>query len=1062
MNRSRTLSLLSLLTVSLFASSPAYAGLTVEDLRCEYKTAPLHVETEHPRLFWRVSGDGRGRKQTAYRILAASAPELLNRGVGNLWDSGKVASSETLHVRYGGPKRAAEQPVFWKVRVWDERGRESAWSPVATWTTGLRRNEDWNAAWISKPTAEREVAAPPTPEGANWVWHRADGENPPGGTRFFRATFPFPADAALHEATLAVTADDRYTVTLNNGTPHSGTSWQTFQAIDVRRDLRAGTNTILIEAQNGATGPAGVIARLVVRSQAGERVVLTDATWESATNRDGPWEPVRVIGPYGIAPWGQARALRNWDRTVPYFRRAFNVERPVRRALLHATALGAMELSLNGRKVGDDVLAPGWTDFRKRVRYRTYDVTRQLKPGPNALGAILGDGWYASYLAFTGVHHWYGGEPKLRVRLMIEYVDGSRRVVTTDRFWKAGTGPVRTADLLMGCAIDTRNEIPGWDTAAFDDTGWKPAVVQPDPALAVEPQINEPMRVTETLRARTRTEPKPGVHVYDLGQNLVGWVRLTVDGPSGRTVTLRHAEFLNPDGTLYVTNLRSAKATDTFVLKGGPQTLEPMFTFHGFRYVEVTGLDTPPAPDAVAAKVVHSDIAPTLTFDSDNPLLNRLVKNIDWGFRGNALDVPTDCPQRDERAGWTGDAQVFSKTAMLHRFAAPFFAKWLFDVTDGQLPDGGYPDVAPSILSGGNAAWEDAGVIVTYRLYEMYGDTQAIRDHWASLNRFMDHLAKVAPDGIRSAGAYGDWLLLDGPQQSAIHGTAYYYRCATLMAVMAEAIEEQADALRYRAVAEKVRQAFRERFVDAEGKVSDAGKESQTFYALALSWDLLPEKLRPAAVERLVRLIAQRGNHLATGFIGTPVLLQALARGGRADLANSLLLTETYPSWLYQVKLGATTMWERWDGWLPGKGFQDPGMNSFNHYWLGCVGEWIYTDLAGIDTDGPGWNRVVVRPRTVHGPKRVNCVYQSLRGPIGCAWTRHNDGRLTVEVSVPANVTATVILPAKGATREAMRVTESGRPLTEADGIRTVRVGDDTVTVELESGRYRFVSERPE
>lgn len=1043
--------------ILLWLCPAAHAQLTVADLRCEYKAAPLNIENERPRLYWRVVGKKRGQRQTAYRLLGASNAERLKRDDGDLWDSGKVASSETLHIPYQGKSLASEQTVFWKVKTWDETGKESRWSRPATWTTGLLKPDDWKALWISKPSAEPISPISPTLKGANWIWHNADGDEPPAGTRQFRLIFPLPADAALNAATLTITADDSYTVTINGGTPHSGDSWQSFRAYEVRRDLRAGANTILIEAKNGAAGPAGVTARLVIRSQAGEKIYLTDANWESAATKDGPFSPVKVIGSNGISPWGQTRLSKDWERTTPYFRKTFAVERRVKRALLHATALGALEISLNGKRVGKDYLAPGWTDFRKRVRYLTYDVTRQLQPGKNALGAILGDGWYASYLAFTGVHHWYGGEPKLRLQLMIEYTDGGRQIVGTDATWKAGTGAVLSADLLMGCVTDTRRDLSGWDTAPFDDSAWKPALVQPDPGILVEPQINEPIRITGTYPAKKRTEPKPGVSLYDFGQNMVGWVRFKIVGKPGQTVTIRHGERLNPDGTLYTTNLRSAKAMDTFILRGGTQILEPKFTFHGFQYVEITGVETPPAPHDVVGNAVSSDIAPSLAFDSDNPLLNRLVQNIDWGFRGNALDVPTDCPQRDERAGWTGDAQVFAKTAMLHRFAAPFFSKWLFDVTDGQLPDGGYPDVAPSILGGGNAAWEDAGVVVTFRLYEMYGDTEAIRAHWPSLTRFMEHLAKVAPDGIRSAGAYGDWLLLDGPQQSAIHGTAYYFYSASLMAKMADAIGETADAARYRAVAEKVRSAFQTKFVGADGVIADDGKESQTFYALALAWDMLPENQRPATAGNLVRLIAKRSDHLATGFIGTPVLLQALAKGGRADLANTLVLTETYPSWLYQVKLGATTMWERWDGWLPDKGFQDPGMNSFNHYWLGCVGEWIYTDLAGIDTDGPGWSRVTIRPRIANGPKRVRCVYHSLRGPVACSWNREDTGKLTVEVTIPANVTATVTLPCP----DAAKISEGGRPLTSTVGVSAVRAEAGETTLTLGSGRYRFIVEKP-
>ncbi len=523
-------------------------------------------------------------------------------------------------------------------------------------------------------------------------------------------------------------------------------------------------------------------------------------------------------------------------------------------------------------------------------------------------------------------------------------------------------------------------------------------------------------------------------------------------GKPGQTITVRHAERLNPDGTVYLTNLRAAKATDTYVLKGGTQTLEPMFTFHGFQYVEVTGADAPPDPKTVEAVVFHSDLAKTLTFASDNPLLNKLVDNIDWGFRGNALDVPTDCPQRNERAGWTGDAQVFAKTAMFHRNSAPFFTKWLKDVEDGQRPDGAYPDVAPSVVGAGNAAWEDAGVICTYRMWEMYGDTQIIKDQWPSMTLFMNHLQKQAPDGIRSAGAYGDWLLLEGPRLSPVLGTAYYFYSAKLMAQMAAATGKTEDAAQYQALAEKIRTVFNSRFVTAEGLVQDTGKDSQTFYALALGWGLIDTAKRPQAARRLDTLIQQRSGHLATGFIGTPLLLPALASAGRTETANSLLLNETFPSWLYQVKIGATTMWERWDGWTPEKGFQDPGMNSFNHYWLGCVGEWMYSGVAGIDTDGPGWSKISIRPQIDGRLQKASVSYDSIRGRVESGWQKTAGGGLTLSVTVPANTTATVYVPA----RAGASLTESGKPLSEAQGVTFVRQEGNASVFSVGSGKYTF------
>ena len=839
--------------------------------------------------------------------------------------------------------------------------------------------------------------------------------------------------------------------------------------MDVTRFLRAGSNTLTIRAKNQKPGAAGVIARLVVLTSEGRFAYVTDGDWKSSAEANGSYSPVRVVGVYGVSPWGRIPAQGNRTLTPPpYFRKTFVPAKTVRRALLYATALGVYKLSLNGHPVGDDVLSPGYTDYRRRVHYLAYDVTKLVLPGKNAVGAILGDGWYASFLAFTGRRHFYGGDPKLCLQLDLLYSDGTHGIVRTDGTWKTRVGALQSADMLMGTRTDTRREMPGWDAPGFDDRDWARAAVLPAPPIVVEAQPNEPIRVTAQVVAKKRTQPRKGVYVYDLGQNMVGWARLTVRGKVGQTVIARHGERLNPDGTLYTTNLRSAQATDMYILRGGTQVLEPAFTFHGFQYVEITGTAPPLEPGAVVGQVAHSDLKSTLAFDSDNPLLNKLVRNIDWGFRGNALDVPTDCPQRDERAGWMGDAQVFAKTSLFHRDAGAFYTKWLQDVRDGQAEDGAYPDVAPSILGHGNAAWEDAGVVCVYRMWEMYGDTHLVRQSWPSLLRFMQHLVAVAPEGIRQPGAFGDWLLLAGPDKSPIHGTAYYFRCAQLMEILAHAIGEQTQAAEYHALADKIRRVFNKKYVASDGKITDAAQESQTFYALALDWHIIADEKRPAAVRHLTRLIQEQGGQLTTGFIGTPQLLPALAGQGRAELATKLLLRDTFPSWLYQVKIGATTLWERWDGWTPEKGFQDAGMNSFNHYWLGCVGEWIYTGVGGMDTDGAGWRKISIKPQISGGLKRAAVRYDSIRGRVESRWQKLKNGGLQLDVTIPANTTATVYVPAQrtsfiretdGTPNAAVKNPQQNIPRTDyrmPRGVTLIHRNHTEAVYTLPSGTYHF------
>ncbi|MBC7804536.1 MAG: family 78 glycoside hydrolase catalytic domain [Akkermansiaceae bacterium] len=1045
---------LFLCIIALFFGVPsAHAELSPANLRCEYRRDPLAIDTPTPRLFWIVTSRERGEKQTAYHILVASTVAALNQDKGDLWNTGKVISDETTQMGYAGKPLRSAQQVFWKVRVWDASGEPSAWSRPATWTMGLLEPSDWSARWIT-PKIGVDMPALGT---AQWIWFAGDGVEPPAAERFFRGTLNLPAESRVAQATMAIAVDDNWDLAINGkpvATERATDSWREYRRIDVSRQLRPGLNTITIRAENLASGPAGLIARLVVRTSGGQEFVcVTDSDWKAATEPDGSFVPVRVIGANGIQPWGTIAAQGSKNLTPPpYFRKTFAAEKTVRRALLYATALGVYELSLNGKPVSDDVLSPGWTDYRKRVHYLTYDVTKLVRPGQNAIGAILGDGWYASYLAFTGRRDFYGGNPKLRLQLDLEYTDGTHAVVGTDGSWKTRFGAIRSADMLMGTRTDTRAEMPGWNTPNFAEQGWSSASVTPDPGIIVDAQTNEPIRVTGQVSAKKRTEPRKGVFIYDMGQNMVGWVRLRVSGKPGQIITVRHGERLNPDGTLYTTNLRTAQAADTYILKGGKQTLEPAFTFHGFQYVEITGDAEPLETNAVVGRVANSDLKSTLAFGSDNPLLNKLVQNIDWGFRGNALDVPTDCPQRDERAGWMGDAQVFAKTSMFHRDAAAFYTKWLMDVRDGQFPDGSYPDVAPSFIGGGNAAWEDAGVICVYRMWEMYGDTRLIEQSWPSMVKYMDHLAKVAPEGIRSAGAFGDWLLLAGPDKSPIHGTAYYFRSAQLMAVMADAIGRPAEAEQFRNRAAMVRAVFNRRFVTPDGKVVDDNRESQTFYALALDWKLIETGKRPDAARHLTDSIREQGGHLTTGFIGTPLLLTALAGEGKSDVANTLLLRETYPSWLYQVKIGATTMWERWDGWTPEKGFQDAGMNSFNHYWLGCVGEWVYSGVGGIDTDGPAWSRVTVRPQIVGALKHAQVRYDSLRGPVESKWAKGKNGELILEVIIPANTTATIHVPA----RTGDTIEENGKPVAASPGVATLRQEADAAVFTVSSGRYRF------
>ena len=690
------------------------------------------------------------------------------------------------------------------------------------------------------------------------------------------------------------------------------------------------------------------------------------AVFETGLLEGSDWEGTWISagkGPAGdlVPPSGdEYDDLANGLAPSPYLRREFPLDKPVRRARMYATARGVYELYMNGNRVGNDVLAPGWTDYDRRIQYQTHDVTPLLAEGPNTLGAVLGDGWFAGFIGFDPKHRGalYGSRPQFLAQLDVEYEEGTTESLATDGSWSCSKGPILYSDLLMGESYDARREMPGWTEPGFDDSGWYGVEVEELGSTNLVAQPDEGIRVTEELEALAVTEPESGRYDFDLGRNMVGWVRLRVAGEAGTRVTLRHAETLNPDGTIYTENLRSARQTDAYTLKGGGgEVYEPRFTFHGFRYVEVTGYPGEPRPGAITGRVVHSATPPSGSFECSSALVNELQENIVWGQRGNFLSVPTDCPQRDERLGWMGDAQVFVRTASFNMDVAAFFEKWMVDVQDAQSPEGAFPDVAPLLrgselidLRWGAPAWGDAGVIVPWTIYRTYGDTRIVERHYDAMARWMEYLHEANPDLIRKnrmGNNYGDWLSPKGDHTPKhLLATAYWAYDAKLMAEMAEATGRNEDAREYRDLNERIKAAFQEAYVFPDGRIE---RDTQTCYLLALHMGLLPEDLRSAAAEHLVRTIEREDWHLSTGFVGVGYLCPVLTEAGYTEVAYRLLENETYPSWGYTIKNGATTIWERWDGWTQESGFQSPNMNSFNHYSLGSVGEWLYRYVAGID-----------------------------------------------------------------------------------------------------------------
>jgi alpha-L-rhamnosidase len=856
-------------------AAPRPAGPTsVANLRCEYKTDPLGIDAAQPRLSWQLLSAERGIVQTAYQISVTSDGKTI-------WDTGRVASNQSVHVPYTGPALASAGRYSWRVRVWDGAGRTSAWSAPAFWEMGLLAPEDWKARWI-QPAGDENTKMP---------------------------------------------------------------------------------------------------------------------------------------------------------QPSPLLRGTFMVKGAVRQARAYVTSLGLYELEINGCRVGDQLFTPGWTSYRHRLQYQTYDVTGHLRPGENAVGAMLGDGWYRGTLVSKARRNVYGDHLALLCQLRIEYEDGEVEIVGTDGSWRSATGPIRMSDIYLGEAYDARLERTGWSEPGYVDTDWAPVRVVEEKRTLVAP-VGPPVQRIEEIRPVKILKTPRGETVFDMGQNLVGHVRLKVRGPAGTKVTLRHAEMLDKVGNFYTENLRGAEQKVTYILKGGiDEVYEPRFTFQGFRYVTVEGWPGGPALDSLTGIVVHSDMPVIGRFETSSPVLDQLQHNIRWSQKGNFLDVPTDCPQRDERLGWTGDAQIFARTAAFNMEVAGFFTKWLGDLASDQQADGAVPHVVPDVLSengrgsSASAAWADAAVIVPWTIYQSYGDTRILERQYPSMKAWVEYMRRQTGEAHiwRSGLHFGDWL--------AFATTAPDYPGATTgKDLIATAFYAHSTDLLRRTAAGRV------------------GENTQTAYVLALQFDLLPADQRHEAARRLAADVKARG-HLTTGFVGTPYLCDVLSRYGYTDLACHLLTRDAYPSWLYPVTQGATTIWERWDGLKPDGSFQDPGMNSFNHYAFGAIGEWMYRVVAGleIDPDEPGYKHVIAQPRPGGGLTSAEARLQTPYGEAVSGWVRAG-GELTVSVTVPPNARGTARLPSA----TLAGVTEGGRPLASAPGLRRATQDGDDVVVDVGSGRYSF------
>jgi alpha-L-rhamnosidase len=1048
----RFLSLLAALCVMGSVRAENLSPVKIYALACEHLSNPVGIGNQQPRLSWKLRSDRNGEVQTAWEIRAASSIAGLNATTPGLWDSGKINSDQSVLVPWAGKPLGSRSQVFWQVRIWDKDGQPTAWSDAGSFELGLLDTAaEWKGRWVTADLPRYDIEQS-TLAKSSWI----NAGSTASQAAAVRIAVKLPANAVIRRAFIDVAADGLITNYVNGHPTHPGfTSLTAPLHVEIGGQLTPGKNIVAISSaavrggirrDRGAAGRNAIAARGVIELADGQRIEFnTDGSWKAAVAPggnwfapdfdDSGWAAATVVAIYSAQP------SKYHDITIGpgrYLRKNFVVNKLVARARLYATALGVYEASINGQRVSDDLLAPGWTDYKKRVMVQTCDVTKLIHPGQNAVGTVLGDGWYAGRLGWMGVAQ-YGTRPVFNAQLEIIYADGSMDVIGTDDSWKAGPGEIIGSDEQWGEIIDAQKALKDWNQPAFDDSIWTNAVVE-EHSIALVPQLGPPVRALMELAPQKITR-RGEAWIVDFGQNLVGHVRLVAMGLAGTTVSVRHAETINSDGSLYTENLRTALATDKFTLNGARrETLEPHFTFHGFRYVEINGYPGELKADNLRAIVVGSDTPQTGTFECSNPDLNRLYQNIVWSQRGNFLSVPTDCPQRDERLGWMGDAQVFAPTAARNADVAAFFAKWMVDVNDGQSSNGDFADVSPRASRPQPAmpVWGDAGVIIPWTMFNAYGDKSFLADNYPFMARWVDFSARRSRNLILNGGV-GDHLAPVRTPTEVVD-TAYFANSAHLVAKAAALLGKTDDAARYDKLFRDITDAFNQTFVSTNGAIQG---DTQTGYILALHFGLLPENLHAAAAQRLAENVEQHG-HVTGGFVGNGLICPTLSQIGRSDLAWDLVLTNTYPSWLFSVKNGATTIWERWDGWTPERGFQDSSMNSFNHYSLGSVGAWLYSGAAGIQPDdaSPGYKHFFLAPQFTSRLSHAKAAFDSPYGVIASGWRVEKD-QILYDVTIPPNSSATLILPVPP-----QGVRQSGQPLP---------LPDDSVTrLPLVAGTYHF------
>lgn len=1071
--------------------------LSITELKCESAVNPLGIDQKTPKFSWKLISDQRGVMQKSYQLMVSSSKEKLEAGNYDIWDSGVRETDQSIEILYEGQPLEPKTRYFWKVQVIDNKGNSSRSTEEAYWETGLMET-DWDAKWIQldkdampnpqkysiemdfriiKDDAGIIFAGKDTSNFLMWQINTfEDKQN--HLTRFRPHQWVDNQAKCIKEVEIdhIIPKDkqkDQYRIKIEvDG--NQITTWIGDEQIDQMTSEYAAYGKIGFRQMYapGDCDEQAAFDNIIIRDGDGNIMFSDDFSKEENTNFD-----------FGTIEKGELVVVNKLDLQkdgisgAPIYRKEFTEDRKVKKATVYSSALGIYELEINGQKVGNDLFNPGWTNYELNqddnnyVMYQTFDVTNMINKGKNVIGAITGHGWYSGKL-FVGGKERYGKGSKLLCQLELEFENGEKTVIGTDSTWLISKdGPIIEDDFQMGETYDSRREIAGWSTsdASLEGTSWgnaKESSYEGDIVAQMGPTVKE----TQEIKPIEVTQPSKGTYIFNLGQNISGYARLQVKGEAGTKVKLRFGEMLKSDGTLYTENLRSAAATDYYILKGTgeTETWKPKFTFHGYQYIEVTGYPGEPTADDITGIAISSLQNQTGTFETSNEDVNKLQSNITWGQKDNFISVPTDCPQRDERLGYTGDSQVFVRTAAMNQDVKEFFKKFMKDVTTNQRENGAIADWSPNYVTEGDglsgsfgaAGWGDGIITIPWTMYTTYGDTSSITDNYQAMKKWISYYQSLEKENhviINKVGNdYGDWLSVNSDTPRNVVNTGYYAYSTNLLSKMAAVIGETEDAKYYEQLFQDIKAGFNEDFVDEEGRISG---NTQTCYVFALKFDLLnTEADRKRAAEYLVEDIKSRDWHLTTGFLGVSYLCPILSEMGYSDVAYRLLLQDTYPSWLYSVRSGATTIWERWNSYNKEEDiFESTGMNSFNHYSLGSVGEWFYQYAAGItyDSEKPGFKHFEVNPYPGGGLEFVNSSYDSVYGTITSNWNYRDGNTFELQVSVPANTTALISIPAES--KEG--VMENGTSAIQSPDLKFVEMKDGKAVFEAGSGNYSFTSE---